>query len=333
MVNYLARPWLALPPSFAHKWGGKTLKFFSTIYGRETPVWSPLEWKGLHFKNRLGTSGGVDKDCEQIVDWNFLGAGFIEVGTVTPRPQPGNGKPNIDRNIEKKAVWNRLGFPSKGLDQCLKNLKNAPVQKAPAPLFINIGKNATTAIEGAANDYIECLQTLYPFADAFVINVSSPNTPGLRNLLKADYLKSFLSPILNEMKMFENPKPLLLKLSPDMQDSELAEALDTSLELGIDGWILTNSSQGLREGLKFPEAGGISGEPLRMTSRSRLEFAIRHLGTRREGRLVISSGGIMNTEEIRKRLELGADLVQVYSALIFEGPLFFQQVGRSFQKS
>jgi dihydroorotate dehydrogenase len=323
LVNYLVKPWLLLPSETAHEIGKKALKIYSGLCSQKTPEWHPLHWRGLHFKNPFGISGGVDKDCEYISDWWRLGVGFLEVGTVTPLPQPGNAGKVIDRNNSQRAVWNRMGFPSKGLEYSLKKLRTLPIER-PTPVFANVGKNAATPLEKASLDYIECIQRLHPFVDAFVINISSPNTQGLRELLREDKLKAFLEPLFGTIVKTSKPSmPLLLKLSPDMDEAALKAALDISFEAGIAGWILTNTSVSLREGLTFPPEGGVSGLPLQAQSRQCLKWAVEHLGERKKDRLLISSGGIMSAEEALLRLEMGADLIQAYSALIFEGPMFF----------
>lgn len=329
MVNYLAKPWLALPSSLAHDLAIKSLSLCSHIYNSPTPEWSPLTWRGLHFKNPLGISGGVDKDCDYINCWWRLGPGFLEVGTITPEPQPGNSGSVIDRQNNRHAVWNRMGFPSKGLEHSFLKIKELP-QDRPTPIFANVGKNATTPLEEAHKDYVKCIRRLKDHVDGFVVNISSPNTKGLRELLKKERLSGFLSPILDSLK--GSTCPLLLKLSPDMEDEDLTQALDTSNDLGVDGWILTNTSVRIRDGLKFPNEGGVSGAPLTQRSRQCLELAVNHLGERKKGKLLVSSGGVMNFGEIQRRLEIGADLVQVYSTLVFEGPSFFHRMGREAKK-
>ena len=284
--------------------------------------WQPFDWRGLHFPNRLGIAGGVDKDARNIEDWWRLGAGFIEAGTITPRPQPGNTPPVLDRDRAHQALWNRLGFPSQGANKVKERLAALPTPRR-APVFANIGKNASTPLDAAAADYVELLKLLRGLVDAFVVNISSPNTKGLRDLLKPDRLQDFLGPILTEKK-----EPILLKLSPDMEDEELDRVLTISHDLGIDGWILTNTSQGIREHLSFPKEGGVSGRPLAARSKQLLERSLRQLGARRQGKLVISVGGIMSADDVRERLALGADLVQVYAALVFEGPFFLRKVAR-----
>lgn len=320
------RPWLWLSPSLAHKISPPVLngmKFLSP--GGRPPEWRPLNWRGLHFPNRLGVAGGVDKDAKNIKAWWTFGAGFLEVGTITPEPQPGNTPPVLDRDVPHQAVWNRLGFPSQGAKKVAQRLKKLR-RPFPGPIFANIGKNASTPLEQAGQDYIQLLGELAGTVDGFVINISSPNTKGLRELLKPENLTDFLNPIMSARPL--DGAPILLKLSPDMTDAELENALHISHGVGIDGWILTNTSQGIRDNLNFPKEGGVSGKPLASRSREVLTQTLKILGPKRDGRLVISVGGILTPEDVVDRLDLGADLVQVYSALIFEGPTFFRQVAK-----
>lgn len=309
----------------AHKFSPTALNSLTLFSRRRPPQWRTWEWRGLHFPNRLGLAGGADKDAQNVEAWWSLGAGFLEVGTITPKPQPGNPPPVVDRDISKEALWNRLGFPSHGVKKVKQRLLKLK-RPFPAPVFANIGKNATTSLDDAHHDYIELLQELTGVVDGFVINISSPNTQGLRELLKPARLREFLAPILKARPA--DGSPVLLKLSPDLQDDELASVLDISFELNIDGWVLTNTSQGLREGLKFPNEGGVSGRPLNQRSLELLKRTVTLLGGRRAGKAVISVGGVMSAEDVEARLQAGADLVQVYSALIFEGPYFFRKVAK-----
>jgi dihydroorotate dehydrogenase len=323
------KPWLWLSPSLAHKVSPVAVNSLTLLSRARPPQWRAFQWRGLNFPNRLGLAGGVDKDAQNVEAWWTLGAGFLEVGTITPKPQPGNPPPVVDRDVAKEALWNKLGFPSQGVKKVKARLAKLPKPFA-APVFANIGKNAVTPLEDAHHDYIELLQELEDVVDGFVINISSPNTKGLRELLKPERLKGFLQPILAARP--RSGAPVLLKLSPDLEDHELAAVLDISFELNIDGWVLTNTSQGLREGLKFPVEGGVSGRPLNERSLELLKRTILLLGGRREGRLVISVGGVMSAKDVEERLVAGADLVQVYSALIFEGPYFFRKVARQVAK-
>lgn len=322
MVKSGVKPWLWLSPTLAHKVGPAALKTLGLFGPARPPEWRPLDWRDLHFPNRLGIAGGVDKDALNVRDWWALGAGFLEVGTITLQPQPGNTPPVLGRDVGHEALWNRLGFPSQGVARVKARLE-ALKRPFATPLFANIGKNASTPLEKASEDYVELLRQLRGTVDGFVVNISSPNTKGLRDLLKPDRLQAFLSPILTGKR-----EPILLKLSPDMEDEELSRVLTISHDLGIDGWILTNTSQGIRDGLNFPKEGGVSGRPLASRSKEFLSHALKLLGERRRGKLVVSVGGVMSAEDVTERLALGADLVQAYSALIFEGPYFFRKVAK-----
>lgn len=320
------KPWLWLSPSLAHKVTPSVLKSLNLVSSLvKPPQWSPLHWRGLHFPNRLGIAGGVDKDARNIPGWWSLGAGFLEIGTITPRPQPGNTAPVIDRFVPAEALWNRLGFPSQGLPRVKRRLAKL---KRPfrTPVFANIGKNADTPLESAHMDYILLLEELRGLVDGFVVNISSPNTKGLRELLKPERLRGFLEPIMNSLP--KDHEPVLLKISPDLEPEELERVLLISDELGVDGWIFTNTSATIREGLPFPKEGGVSGRPIGDLSKRILQEGLRILGDRRKGKLVVSVGGVMSAKDVQERLEMGADLVQVYAALIFNGPLFFRQVAR-----
>ena len=318
------RPWLWLSPSLAHRLSTPAINGISWITPSKPTEWGSLDWRGLHFPNRVGVAGGVDKDAANVRAWWRLGAGFIEVGTITPRPQPGNTPPVVDRDLAQLAIWNRMGFPSKGVKKVAERIER--IKQRATPIFANIGKNAATPLENASQDYIELLKALHEVVDGFVINISSPNTKGLRELLKPQNLKGFLAPIVEARP--RGSQPMLLKLSPDMEGDELASALEVSHALGIDGWIVTNTSQSIREHLRFPKEGGVSGAPLAARSKEVLRQTLDVLGNRRAGKLIISVGGILHPGDVRERLEMGADLVQVYSALIFEGPMFFRKVAK-----
>lgn len=319
------KPWLWLSASLAHNIGPTVLNSLTLLTPATPAKWNGFTWRDLEFPNRLGIAGGVDKNAENIRAWWALGCGIVEIGTITPKPQPGNTPPVMARNIAQEALWNRMGFPSQGVVRVRRRLERLKRPFA-TPIFANIGKNASTPLEQAHNDYVYLLEQLNGLVDGFVINISSPNTKGLRELLKPEKLRGFLAPV-----MAARPKdhaPILLKLSPDLDDEELERVLSISHELGIDGWVLTNTSQGLREGLAFPKEGGVSGRPLAGLAKDFLRKSLRILGPRREGKLVISVGGVMSAQDVGERLELGADLVQVYAALVFEGPWFFKKVAK-----
>lgn len=322
------RPWLWLRPQTAHQLGPWFLKAYGKFRPLQTLTWSPFTWRGLEFTNPLGLAGGMDKDATQIQDWWTLGPGFIEVGTITLKPQSGHSGKVIDRDVPHQALWNRLGFPSQGAEAVLPRLRKL-YRPHFTPIFANLGKNKQTPLDQAHHEYVALIHKFAPWVDGFVVNISSPNTEGLRELLKPNNLKSFLTPIvdgLNEVKKQNSPLPLLLKISPDVLDQELPAILDTSGALGIDGWVLTNSSANLRQDLSFPAEGGVSGQPLSHRSKSILKQTVSHLGSQKQDKLLISCGGILTPEDVFERLDMGADLVQVYSALIFKGPFFFREV-------
>ncbi len=318
-----SRPWLWISPQLAHDLSPLALNLLSGWREANIPHWRPLQWRGLTFPNPLGTSGGVDKNAENLKAWWALGAGFQEVGTITPLAQKANPGQVVDRDLARLAIWNQLGFPSHGLEVVKKRLENLPPNR-PTPVFANIGKNRETNLEEAHLDYLKCLTPLQGSVDAFVINISSPNTVGLRELLKPARLESFLKPIREASKK----TPVFLKLSPDLDPEDLENALGVSLDLNLDGWILNNTTLSRDSGLKFSERGGVSGLPLQKRSEELLKKALGFLGSKKQDRLMISSGGILNSDDVKRRLDLGADLLQTYSALIFSGPWFFKNVAK-----
>lgn len=294
--------------------------------------WQPLTWRNLHFRNRLGLAGGVDKVGNAIPHWWNLGVGFVELGTITPEPQQQNPGAVLARNNSEEALWNRLGFPSLGLNACKEAIQNWPLP-FPTPVFANIGKNRTTPNENAADDYCRLMTQLHSLVDGFVINISSPNTQGLRELLLPENFRKFLKPICQARKDLSKNFPLLLKLSPDMELSELKSVIDISLELELDGWVLTNTTLHRPQGIDFPADGGLSGKPLRELSLRALKTVTQHLGDARKERLIISVGGISSAKDVQERLEMGADLVEIYSAIVFQGPFFFANTLRELTKS
>lgn len=322
------KPWLLLPAKLAHDLAPIGLQIIAAF--RETPpyVWRPFVWRGLKFSNRLGLAGGFDKNGSYIEEWWSMGAGFIEIGTVTPEPQGPNPGRIIGRDIGSLALWNRMGFPGLGLAQVRANLVDLPVER-PTPLLVNIGKNRTTPNERAAADYVRCIEELGALADAYVINISSPNTTGLRDLFKAENFEPFLLAILQARERSAPRTPALLKLSPDLEETDLQTVVKSAARLGIDGFIATNTTLQRGPTSPFPPEGGVSGAPLAELSKKTLRRIVELLGAEREDKLVISVGGVMTPEDVEERLRLGADLVQVYSALVFHGPWFFSQVAHA----
>lgn len=330
-MSSFSKPWLLLPPQWAHDLSSLALPFYSFIHGRKTPHWKSFTWRGLHFANPLGIAGGVDKNAENLKSWWALGCGFVEVGTITPRPQTPNPGKIVDRDLRLQAMWNKMGFPSDGAEEVFYNLTSyAPNYRT--PIFVNIGKNRYTPNTHAVQDYLTLVDKFRPFADAYVVNISSPNTKGLRDLQNKDNLTALIGPIVERVSRFE-PTPVLVKLSPDMGDENLAETVVHCQNLGIDGFVLTNTTLSRPSGCHFPvEEGGLSGAPLKELSKRALKVAIDSLGKKREGLLLVSAGGVMTPEDVFERLHMGADLVQIYSALVFHGPGFFHAVSRRYNE-
>jgi dihydroorotate dehydrogenase len=316
------KPWLWLPPQQAHDWAPFFVNSYAKLVSPKICEWNPLEWRGLKFPNRLGIAGGVDKDALACDSWIKLGAGFVEVGTVTPLPQSANPGPTVCRDINRLALWNKLGFPSRGADFVKQRLERS---SRAAPLFVNIGKNRATPNEEAASDYARLAKVFTGVADALVINVSSPNTQGLRDLQQREALHQILRATTQARGTW--PTPILLKLSPDISAQELEDIFDVSLSNNIDGWILTNTTRSRPAGINFPVEGGLSGSPLAEIAKELLRKASGILGSKKGDRLLVSVGGVMTAQDVQERLDMGADLAQVYSALIFSGPNFFGHVG------
>lgn len=285
---------------------------------------------GLHFKNPIGLAAGFDKDGKNIEELAAFGFGFIEVGTVTPKPQEGNPKPRLFRLPKDEAIINRMGFNNEGVDALVERLKKH--KKRNFILGGNIGKNKITPNEEAKRDYVYCFEALFNHVDYFVVNVSSPNTPGLRELQEKQPLTELLCTLQERNNTKSSPKPILLKIAPDLTDEQLNDIVDIVLTTKISGLIATNTTTS-REGLMTsPEevekigAGGVSGKPL--TKRS--NEVIKYLKEKSNNAFpIIGVGGIMTPEDAKERLNAGADLVQVYSGFIYQGPSFVKNILRS----
>ncbi len=291
-----------------------------------------VEAFGLKFKNPIGLAAGYDKDGLAMRGLTALGFGHVEIGTVTPQPQLGNPSPRVFRLVEDEAVVNRMGFPSRGAEFLQRRL-DIVLQKnmAGCMLGINLGKNKDTPNEEAVLDYLSLLQSFAKYANYLTINVSSPNTVGLRQLQGRAALESLLTQLHHqrviEEKALQKKLPILVKLAPDLTDAELNDALEAILNANMDGVIVTNTTLA-REGLVSKhqlEAGGLSGSPLRLKSEAVLHQTIKLLN----GKIpVVSAGGIMNPEDAHKRLEMGAVLVQIYSGMIYYGPGLAKAIAR-----
>lgn len=324
----MLKPWLWLPPKLAHDLSPIAVEVYSMLFDKRTPDWSSFSFQSIKFENRLGLAGGVDKNAEHLSAWQRLGCGFIEIGTVTPLAQKPNPGKIFDRSIEDEALWNKMGFPSHGADEAFYNLKAFKAENT-LPVFVNIGKNRDTPNERAFEDYSELIERFNPLADAFVVNISSPNTKGLRDLASGEALEKFLKPLMQTKTEIKSDKPVLLKLSPDLEDDDLKRVLDVAIQNHVDGFVLTNTTLSRNTLQKFPAEGGISGKPLSTLSKKALKTAVQHLGAEKSKKLLISVGGLMTADDVFERIDLGADLVEVYTALVFSGLNFFRKVEKS----
>ncbi len=323
IVQIWRRPYLLLPSSWTHKIVVPIfLKWRALFCTKQNFKWKSFQWRSLFFNNPLGLAAGMDKSAEYIQGWSTYGPSFIEVGTVTPEAQKSNRGSTLKKSLAHNSLWNYMGFPNKGVDFVLHQLKH---QKLDLPLFISIGKNRDTPIEEAYKDYQYLIKKLYPYASAFVINISSPNTHQLRKLFEPDFFSPFLNAVKESLLSISPSSPLLLKMNPDLSDDHFLQTIDRSEEF-VDGWVICNTTRSNKH-CGFPDQGGISGQFLTSRSEFLLEKTIQHLGAQRKKRkLIISSGGVMTSQDVHKRLLIGADLVQVYSALVFQGPMFFKKI-------
>jgi dihydroorotate dehydrogenase len=338
LYTVLVRPLLfQLDPERAHDLTMTSLRLpgmtqlLSSARGTATAAILRQRVFDLDFPNPLGLAAGLDKQGTAVAAWDAMGFGFAEVGTVTPRPQPGNPKPRLFRLPEDAAVINRFGFNSAGADAVAGNLRKwGPENDVGRPtlrsrphclLGINVGRNKDTANDQAIDDYVRTIEPLRPFADYFVVNVSSPNTAGLRALQSDTTLRPLLEQCVTAARNRDRQVPVLVKVSPDMTDDDLRRAVDAAVEGGAAGVIATNTTTS-RERLRtrtavVGETGGLSGAPLRHAANAACRVLFKHLGHRVP---IVGVGGIASADDAYERIRSGATLVQVYTALIYEGP-------------
>ncbi|MBZ0090937.1 MAG: quinone-dependent dihydroorotate dehydrogenase [Sulfuricellaceae bacterium] len=289
----------------------------------------PVSIMGLQFPNPVGLAAGLDKNGDYLDALATLGFGFIEIGTVTPRPQPGNPKPRLFRVPEADAIINRMGFNNAGVDRLVENVKRSRYRGI---LGINIGKNFDTPMERANEDYLIGLRKVYPYASYITVNISSPNTKNLRQLQQAEELDRLLIELKSEQTKLANAHsryvPLVLKIAPDLDTVEIIQIADQLLKHGIDGVIATNttlSRQGVETLPHGQEAGGLSGAPLRVQSTS----VVKQLSLALQGKVpIIGVGGIMDSLDAQEKMRAGASLVQLYSGLIYRGPKLIGEICR-----
>ncbi len=301
---------------------------WNRIY-RVTDTKLKRELFGITFDNPVGLAAGFDKNASMYNDLAYCGFGFIEIGTVTPKAQPGNDKPRLFRLKQDEAIINRMGFNNDGVEEAVKNLRK---RKTKVIIGGNIGKNKVTPNDEAISDYVICFNELFDYVDYFVVNVSSPNTPNLRELQDKEPLTLLLSTLKQENAKKEAPKPILLKIAPDLSNEQLDDIIDIVNEVKLDGLIATNTTIS-REGLQTSKekveeigAGGLSGKPLRERSTE----VIRYLSEKSNKSFpIVGVGGIHSAEDAIEKINAGADLVQLYTGFIYEGPGLIKRINKA----
>ncbi|MBC6400850.1 MAG: quinone-dependent dihydroorotate dehydrogenase [Ekhidna sp.] len=338
----LIRPMLFFfPPETAHKIAtglldvilkmplGKSL--ILGLFNYESPILEK-EVFGLRFKNPVGLAAGFDKNAKFINSFSNLGFGFIEIGTLTPKGQPGNPSPRLFRLLSDKALINRMGFNNDGVDEVVERLK---VRKSNVIIGGNIGKNKITPNEKALDDYLICFEKLFPYVDYFAVNVSSPNTPGLRKLQKKEPLMHLLKSLKEENAKKPFPKPILLKIAPDLTKSQLDDIIKITNDLKMDGLIVSNTTtdrSGLstsNEKIKEIGTGGLSGKPVLNKSTEVLKYIRKQI----PDIPIIAVGGIMSANDAIEKIKAGATLLQVYTGLIYRGPGLVKEINKAIVKS
>jgi len=334
----LARPFLfGLDPEAAHELTMESLARtqrtpLTCLFG-SSRVSDPVTLAGLNFPNRVGMAAGLDKNARVIDALGAMGFGFVEVGTVTPLGQPGNPKPRMFRLPQANALINRLGFNNEGLDSFITNVQQARFRQNGGLLGLNIGKNAATPIEQATDDYLTCLDGVYPHADYVTVNISSPNTKNLRALQSDEALDGLLSAVAVRRErlaqQYRRRVPVFVKIAPDLDAAQIDVIAATLLRHGMDGVVATNTtlSRASVKGLPHcDEAGGLSGAPVFEASNAVIRQLRAQLG---KGYPIIGVGGIMSGADAVAKIEAGADVVQIYTGLIYQGPGLVQEAAKA----
>lgn len=300
----------------AHEWTGEQMRHLQqipivlrAIERICRPESAPRELLGMTFRSPIGIAGGFDKNASMMPFLAALGFGFIEVGTVTLRPQPGNPKPRLFRDPASRSLVNRMGFNNDGADAVAERLR---AWERTVPVFVNVGKNKDVPLEDAVEAYVECYRRVAPHADAAVLNLSSPNTPGLRDLQRPEHLEALLHGVRSI-----KAGPVLIKIAPDLDDAQIAEICDVCKTLA-DGMICTNTTA--------VEGGGLSGIPLLEKSTAVLYKVRERVGA---GYPLIGVGGVFTVDHVRDKLAAGADLVQIYTSFVYEGPMIAKRLSRA----
>lgn len=334
--SFLRKFLFQLKPETAHSVTLETLRLAHQLgltkwFPKSTTA--PCQVMGLQFPNPIGLAAGLDKNGDYIAPLFALGFGFIEIGTVTPRPQPGNPMPRLFRLTDQEALINRMGFNNKGIDYVVERLQQTSFDGI---LGINIGKNSDTPLDKAVDDYVLGFKRLAPFADYITLNISSPNTPGLRELQHNERLTTLLNTLKQEQALQKKYVPLVVKIAPDITSENLSQMADIFLAEKIDGIIATNTTvnhEGVENSVYADEQGGLSGKPLRKRSLQIVQQLNKLVGDQIP---IIACGGISSAEDILERKSAGAKLFQIYTSLIYQGPSLvysIAQVGAKFEIS
>ena len=340
MYKLLRNILFLFPAEAVHHFSMKSLKFICKIGLLKKFISSQFTFQhsqftkelfGLKFKNPIGLGAGFDKNALYLNELETLGFGFVEIGTVTPLPQAGNDKPRLFRLKKDKALINRMGFNNDGVKIIAERLQNRQRSTANRQLIVggNIGKNKITPNEDAWNDYEICFRELFDCVDYFVVNVSSPNTPGLRELQEKESLKKILSHLQTINRQQKKPKPLLLKIAPDLTLQQIDDVIDIALEIKLDGLVVTNTTISRehlitdQEKIKKIGAGGLSGLPLKKKSTE----MVKYIHQKTKGQIpVIASGGIFTAVDAKEKIDAGASLLQVWTGFIYEGPAIVKNI-------
>lgn len=326
----------AFDPEKVHYFSMNSLKFLCKMPGGKSlissiflPRTNSVSFLGLTFKNRVGLAAGFDKNALYLNELEALGFGSVEIGTVTPKGQDGNEKPRLFRLPKDKALINRMGFNNEGLEPIVARLKTWQTKNSTLIIGGNIGKNKVTPNEDAWKDYELCFNALYEYVHYFVVNVSSPNTPGLRELQEKDALKKILTNLQNINKTKKIQRPILLKIAPDLTLEQLDDVATLALEIQLDGLVVSNTTID-KTGLQTPQseierigAGGLSGAPVKKRSTEVLSYLFQKTNKKIP---IIGSGGIFNGQDAKEKIAAGASLVQVWTGFIFEGPSIVKKI-------
>jgi dihydroorotate dehydrogenase len=336
MYHFLRRILFFFNPEITHQLVFKVLKIFNFIgllNILKAPQKNIKQLFGLNFKNTIGVAAGLDKNGEYIEILDKFGFGFIEIGTVTPRPQPGNNKPRLFRLIKEEALINRFGFNNIGIDKVIENIKRANYS---AVLGVNIGKNFDTELNDAVDDYLICFRKAYKLADYISVNISSPNTKNLRDLQSEQHFNLLIKQLKSEQnklkKLHQKYTPFVVKISPDLDPINLDIICNILIENNVDGIIATNTTidrQDILSSKHYQEPGGLSGQPLKNKSTSVLKYISHKL----QGKLIIIGvGGISSYEDAKEKFDSGADLIQIYTGLIYKGLGLIDEIHRGIQQ-